>query len=702
MFDKTRNVQKTGLGGKPQTNIPADLRLESAAQPAAASPGSADGAPEVAAETAPTLGMRWATWAIVALALVLRLLWLGMKPPHFDEGVNGWFVDQMTKTGFYHYDPGNYHGPFHFYVLFLMQTLFGRSVVVERIPLVLINTATVWLVLQFRRFFPWKVCVLAALAMAVSPGMLFYSRYAIHEAWFVFGMILALWGALEMWKRGSPRGLWAVVSGVTLLMLTKETFIMHLTAFGLAVVTLAVLERFMPSAKSAPPASRQWDSVMLGTALLVAVGAIIFFFSGAFLDPQTDYLQRFGHAFVAWAGTGVKGNGHEKPFFYWFELMGIYEWPAFIGLLYSLRAVASREFRPPVPYALSAGAFGGLLWVAFGAHQAAEPGAGWHALVDGKAVTYPVGAFGGLLVAVLYLGFTRLPPMSRSMRLIAIYACGALAAYCIVPYKTPWCIVSIIWPFLFLFGDAIRCVADGPAWRRWCAGLLAALTLSVSLVQSVWLNYMRPVDPFNSSWPNQFGWSASSPSYVYVQTLNDYFKLMDPLNRLVKRDPTVWHAPGHVLLSSYHPLPWVLGDFTNIGFYEKAPAQPDTMDGLFILADPDRIEQVERQLNQTYFVEPFHLRDAMLAGKLYLNYDRFKSLFPGREPEFDPATRTPAQSPVPAPVEPPVADTVPADIPSPTQMEAETPTATPVRPVRSPIRNARAVRSAGPSKRLTP
>ena len=41
----------------------------------------------------------WIPWAIVGVALILRVLWLGMKPPHFDEGVNGWFVDQMTKQG---------------------------------------------------------------------------------------------------------------------------------------------------------------------------------------------------------------------------------------------------------------------------------------------------------------------------------------------------------------------------------------------------------------------------------------------------------------------------------------------------------------------------------------------------------------------------------------------------------------------------
>ena len=39
---------------------------------------------------------------------------------------NGWFVDQMVKNGFYRYDPTNYHGPLHFYVLFIFQTLLGQ------------------------------------------------------------------------------------------------------------------------------------------------------------------------------------------------------------------------------------------------------------------------------------------------------------------------------------------------------------------------------------------------------------------------------------------------------------------------------------------------------------------------------------------------------------------------------------------------
>src|SRR5436305_1207482 len=52
----------------------------------------------------------WTPWLILGLAALLRLVLLGMKPPHFDEGINGWFVDQVMHNGFYRYDPTNYHG----------------------------------------------------------------------------------------------------------------------------------------------------------------------------------------------------------------------------------------------------------------------------------------------------------------------------------------------------------------------------------------------------------------------------------------------------------------------------------------------------------------------------------------------------------------------------------------------------------------
>src|SRR5205823_10786927 len=94
-------------------------------------------------------GKDWLPWAILGLAVFLRFLLLGMKPPHFDEGINGWFIDQVVKNGFYRYDPTNYHGPLHFYVLLLFECLFGRNLWALRLPVVLVSILCVWMILKF-------------------------------------------------------------------------------------------------------------------------------------------------------------------------------------------------------------------------------------------------------------------------------------------------------------------------------------------------------------------------------------------------------------------------------------------------------------------------------------------------------------------------------------------------------------------------
>src|SRR3989440_12987235 len=127
----------------------------------------------------------WTPWIIVGLGAFLRFFLPSIKPPHFDEGINGWFVDQMVKNGFYRYDPTNYHGPLHFYILFLSQTLFGRNLYALRLPVVLASIGSVWLALKYDRLISRPVARLAALAMAISPGFIFYGRYSIHEVWLV-------------------------------------------------------------------------------------------------------------------------------------------------------------------------------------------------------------------------------------------------------------------------------------------------------------------------------------------------------------------------------------------------------------------------------------------------------------------------------------------------------------------------------------
>ena len=529
---------------------------------------------------------RLLAWGIVALAFLFRVLWLGIKPPHFDEGVNGWFVDQMTKLGYYQYDPTNYHGPFHFYILFLSETLFGRSIEALRLPLVLINTVNVWLLLQFRRFIPWRTCVFAALAFAVSPGMLFYSRYAIHEAWMVFGMTLAVWGAAELWTRGTVRALWAAAMGLTLMVLNKETHIIHLAAFGLAALTLAGLERFWPSLEEGlpkRPTAQLWTGKKLRDVLAVSLLLLVFFYSGGFLAPESSgqLAKNFFKAFAVWSNTGTQGAGHDKSWYYWVQLIMRYEWPVLIGLIWSVRALG--------------------------------------------------------------------PGMNRLTRYLAIYGCGALVAYSIVPYKTPWCIISVLWPFFILFGSAVDASMRFLQKRglpSMIAGLVALALLCASLEAACQLNYLHPTEPEEKT-PGILAFAPkvqaffTLPSYVYVQTTSDYSKLTAPLEKLLAIDPTAIHMQGNILLCSYHPLPWTLGNFTHIGYYEKE--LPPVMDAGFIVAEEDHVAEVEAQLKESYFVCPFKLRDAMDGGKLYLNAAQFAPVFPGRKPDFVPTQSPPAQ-----------------------------------------------------------
>src|SRR5947207_4567270 len=179
----------------------------------------------------------WIPWAIIGLAALLRVLLLGMKPPHFDEGINGWFVDQVIHNGFYRYDPTNYHGPLHFYVLLLSQTLFGRNLWALRLPVVLVSTGCVWLTLKFEPFVGKNVSRLAALAMAVSTGFVFYGRYSIHEVWLLLFSMLFILGLLGLWKRGTVDYLWCAGMGFAGMILTKETYIIHL---GCALIAFFV------------------------------------------------------------------------------------------------------------------------------------------------------------------------------------------------------------------------------------------------------------------------------------------------------------------------------------------------------------------------------------------------------------------------------------------------------------------------------
>lgn len=239
---------------------------------------------------------------ILATGAFLRFWFLDLKPPHFDEGINGWFVDQMKESGFYRYDPENYHGPLYFYVLFLSLSLFGRSLVALRLPAALASLAAVWTALRFDRFFGTTTARLGALALAVSPAAVFYGRYAIHESWVVLALMITALGILGLWKEGSRRDLALTLGGITLLFLLKETVVIHLACFLLAAGSLLLWEKVIPSRPALPFSARRWSNGDLTLFCGLSLITLFFFYSGTFLNWQG--IPDFFRAYAKWFQIG--------------------------------------------------------------------------------------------------------------------------------------------------------------------------------------------------------------------------------------------------------------------------------------------------------------------------------------------------------------------------------------------------------------
>ena len=88
---------------------------------------------------------------ITAIATFLRFFLLGLKPLHHDEGVNGFFLTTLYRTGEYKYDPANYHGPTLYYIALAFAKVFGLSTIPVRASVAIFGVLTVVLTFWLKK-----------------------------------------------------------------------------------------------------------------------------------------------------------------------------------------------------------------------------------------------------------------------------------------------------------------------------------------------------------------------------------------------------------------------------------------------------------------------------------------------------------------------------------------------------------------------
>jgi uncharacterized protein (TIGR03663 family) len=517
-------------------------------------------------------------WIMMALAVFIRVVCLSLKPPHFDEGIEGWWVDQIIGKGFYPYDPTNYHGPLPYYFLFFVKLLMGRSVAAVRIPAVVFGIGSVYLISQFKDYVGKRTAYLAALFATFAPAMTFYSRYTPHEMGLLVFSLMTVLGYLRYHDKTDVTSLWLLGLGLVGMMTTKETFFIHVICFFIAVWCLNIFEYFEGrSVGKTPPrlkAKHNYTSRDLFNVILVSTLIMVLFYSGFFVYWRG--VLDFFRSFLAWFQRGTEANGHDKVWWYWLMLFNWYEKASLLGLIILTFAVLNMGF-------------------------------------------FVIFRFFGKKISLLFFNNENLRAR-HWLRLISIYGFGVYLIYSIIPYKTPWCLIQFMWPCLFVLASVLGQVMEKQ--EPFAVSVIAVL-LGLEIYHSsslIFIHYSDNLEP-----------------YVYVQTHNEIMTIDEKLRALVNEDVNNYHFTIKIYMDDTWPLAWLWADFTRINWMGSGGYE--NPDAPLVLADLAKRQQIESHMKGNYYFQIFRLRDAQEQSIVYFETEKFKRFFDASAPIFKGAAK---------------------------------------------------------------
>jgi len=259
---------------------------------------------------------------IIILAGALRLNDLGERPVHADEATGARILAERLEGGDYQFDPKHFHGPLLGLLTEPLARLRGESTWPElsietlRLSPIIAGMLMVLTPLLWRRQFgDFGACLSGAL-LASSPLMVYYNRMFIHESWLVLFGMLGLAFAFRLFTQPNYKN--ALLCGISVgcMFATKETFIITVSAWALALAACYALTHFRridrPGAEAHSIQSYPKPACL---ALLSAVLVAAFFYSNGFRFPER-ILDAY-RTYLVYETT----LGHDKPASYYLSLL---------------------------------------------------------------------------------------------------------------------------------------------------------------------------------------------------------------------------------------------------------------------------------------------------------------------------------------------------------------------------------------------
>jgi uncharacterized protein (TIGR03663 family) len=486
-------------------------------------------------------------WLLAAVSIlivgsVLRVHHLELVPLHHDEGVNGFFLTNLFRTLSYRYNPENYHGPSLYYFAFVSAYLLGLNTLAIRFTTAIFGIATIWIILVLRRQIGDVGSLVGASLVAVSPGAVYLSRYFIHETLFVFFTLAIVVGMLRYRKGRKTGDLLLVSSSASLLFATKETSVITagvlLLAAGIAALYVRIRRRPAPSA----PAVANEQATGLRSSLEAGCVTSETGRNRSIFSNQYNRALDWGSAaaiaillFLLFYSSffGNPGGLFDavRAFRFWArtgEQQHTHVWSAYLGWLWQQES----------PLLLLSAA--GVLIIVWGASN-------------------KFGVFASL------------------------WLLGLIAAYSLIPYKTPWLVLNFIIPMAIV----VSCAADAIFTRmnprqRIAAAFLLFGVVSFSAVQSIRLNF--------------YHYDDDRYAYVYAHTQREFLGLVSEIGEVAEHAGTGKKTAIAVMSPEYWPLPWYLRDYVGVGYPGKVTG---TASAIVVGSDAQQ-QDLEQVLGEQY------------------------------------------------------------------------------------------------------
>jgi uncharacterized protein (TIGR03663 family) len=500
-------------------------------------------------------------------ACVLRFPDRDIKTMHTDEATQAVKLHELM-SGSYQYDPVDHHGPTLLYSRNALNLLSGTDweEMTEsklRFTPALYGVALLLLLALAYDGLGKMALAWSAVFIAVSPIMVFYSRYFIMEVllvFFTFGCIGCGWRYFMTRKPG-----WLAWSGVCagLMHATKETCVLHFMAMG-AGLFVAYGANFWSAGAGLAVVNRTRKAPVQRRHLLI-------FLAGAAVASITVFSQFFTDWRGVWDSIATYwnmlsragGQGHEKPFGYYFGLLWggtMSDRPAELG------------FSPQ-----------NWLWA-----LGLDPDARRMVLTEGVLMV-----LAGIGCITAFAAKAERNQTHHFVRFLAVYSVVTFLIYSLIGYKTPWCILGAWHGLLLMAGLGADCLVR-LFWNAWAQRVVYALIAVAALHLA--LQSCRVTRDFARESRNPFNYSMTSPDVLSWVEKFHRFAEMHPDGYGLRIDQSDFNGGW--------PLPWYLTrQFTNYNWQGGGTMDPASAAVLLLSSAAD--ETLHLQLREAGQAEAF-------------------------------------------------------------------------------------------------